>query len=55
MPIQKVPLADLEQAVEELEKKCRIVEIGYPNDAHAVIRYEPRGKRSAPGDVETRA
>ena len=54
MPIRKVHLVDLEHEVEELEKKFRIVEIGYPNDSHAVIRYESRGTRAA-GDVETRA
>lgn len=54
MPIKKVRLEDLEVEVVELEKKFRIIEIGYPNDAHAVVRFEPRGKRTAPGDVETR-
>jgi hypothetical protein len=55
MPIKKVRLEDLEAEVETLEAKHRILEIGYPNDAHAVIRFETRGKRTAPGDVETRA
>lgn len=55
MPIRKVRLEDLEAEVDELEQKFRILEIGYPNDSHAVVRYEPRGKRTSPGDVETRA
>lgn len=55
MPVQRVALTDLEHAVAELEEKFRILEIGYPDEGSAVIRYEPRGKRSAPGDVETRA
>lgn len=55
MPIQRVALGDLENAVAELEKRFLILEIGYPDEASAVVRYEQRGKRSAPGDVETRA
>lgn len=54
MPIERVALTQLEEAVDRLEKKHRIVEIGYPDEGSAVIRYEPRGKRAADGEVETR-
>ena len=57
MPIQKVErvkLDDLDDAMVRLQEKHRIVDVQYPNDSFAVIRYETRGNRAA-GDVETRA
>lgn len=54
MPVRRVALSELEDAVADLEAKHRIVEIGYPDEGSAVIRYEARGKRTSPGDVESR-
>lgn len=55
MPIQRVALADLEDAVDSIEKKYRILSISHPDAGSAVIHYEARGTRAATGDVETRA
>ena len=54
MPVKRVALAQLEEAVDELEPKNRILDIGYPDEGSAVIHYEPRGKRTSPGEQETR-
>lgn len=54
MPVQRVSNADLESAVEQLERKNRICSVTESGDGAFVIIYEPRGKRSTPGDQETR-
>lgn len=56
MPIQKVErvkLDDLDEAMVRLQEKHHIIDVQYPNDSFAVVRYETRGNR-ATGDMETR-
>jgi RNA-binding protein YhbY len=51
MPIERCILEDLEQCVEQIEKKNRIINVQVIGRA-AVILFEPR--RQAQGERETR-
>lgn len=51
---RRVAVSDVAAVVAELEPECRILSVDSAADGTATIYYEPKVKRSAPGEVETR-